>query len=403
MWNRRIRLLTPLLPLLALAAAPETFTRDELDRLMAEKAAAEARLQALESARTLTDTDVRDLDSRLIAAAMESRRREEQASIAERRLIDLDLRRASLRQSLVDQNADLEALLAALALASAQQPPALVVAPGAASDAIRAAVVMGETAPLLKERSQALAREMRALEKVERDLRREQARLEAAEAVLAEKRVEIERLAAAKRSAFEDLSAEAEALRAQVRELAGRATTLESLLSGLERLAPPTPGTKPQAPRQLASLGPAPGADRRSDAVLSARPLEDGALGGMAKPATGLLVRRFGDTLPGGSRSDGLTISTRSEAQIVAPVDGRIAYADEFRSYGQMLILTTSDGYHVILSGMSTIYGSKDQWVTAGEPVGRMAARAEPPPELYLEVRKDGKALDPSQWMKGKL
>ena len=112
----------------------------------------------------------------------------------------------------------------------------------------------------------------------------------------------------------------------------------------------------------------------------------------------GTLVHGFGDKLPTGGKSEWLTIRARSGAQVLAPVSGRVEYAKPFRSYGQMLILRTSDGYNVILTGMSRIYATEGQTVKAGEPVGQMAKRDNP--ELNVELRKGDKVLNPARWMK---
>ena len=125
------------------------------------------------------------------------------------------------------------------------------------------------------------------------------------------------------------------------------------------------------------------------------------ALGGLMPPVAGRVSRNWGDDLPGGETAKGLYIQPRASSDIVAPIDGTIEYADEFRSYGKLLIISTSDGYHIVLSGMGRIYGTPGQTVRAGEPVGRMSERANPPPELYLEVRRNGVPMNPARWMQG--
>ena len=76
-----------------------------------------------------------------------------------------------------------------------------------------------------------------------------------------------------------------------------------------------------------------------------------------------------------------------------------IEHADVFRSYGHMLILRTSDNYRIIIAGMAETYGSPGQQVNAGEPVGRMSGRRNPPPELYLELRKNDESVNPANWL----
>ncbi len=390
--------------LLAVAAAPDTFTRDELRELEAEKAEAETRLKALESAGELTGVDLERIDAQMISAAMESRRREEMATASERKLIDLRARQNSAQAELLQDRESLEELLAALASANRRRPPALIVSPDKANTAVRAAIVMGDAAPRLSDRAGELAEEIETLNTLERDIRRERARLEAAEATLAANELEIKRLAAAKRAQYEDLSAEAAVLKQTVTSLGERAETLRDLLTTLEAAAPATPGSKPSLRPRYASLSPRGGTmtdiSPRSAPAPNLKPLGARALGGLGSPAAGLIARSFGDRTPAGDAAEGLTVVTRQRAQVTAPVDGRIEYAGTFRSYGQMLILSTSDGYHVILSGLGALYGSVGQTVATGEPVGQMPDRASPPPELYMELRRDGRPMNPAEWMK---
>lgn len=387
-----------------LAAAPDSFTVDEVEALEAEKRAAEAELAALEAASLGTGQDLASLESQLIAAAMESARREEQAAAAEMRLIDLRARLLSSRSALVEDRAALEDLLGILATSGRQQPPALIVSPDRANEAVRRAIVAGDAGPRLADRVDLISNEIDALNRLEAQIRRERARLEAAEAVLDLKQAEIQQLAAAKRVSFENVSGDAERLRAHVADLGARAQSLRELLSNLEAAAPDVPGQKPEMRPRFATVT-ANDADAMAGARLPTRPQRElsplgrAALGQLARPVTGLVARGFGDRMPGGGTSEGLYIRARPDALVTAPVDGRIEYAEKFRSYGEMLILRTSDDYHVILSGMGQIYGSVGQTVRAGEPVGQMSARSDPPPELYLELRTGDTSMNPARWM----
>lgn len=400
----RIRFLLISTAVALVAAAPDSFTVDELEALEAEKRAAEAQLAALETATQATSNDLAVLESQLISAAMESRRREEQAAAAELRLIDLRTRMVSAREALVSDRAALEDLLGVLATTQLEPPPALIVSPDRANEAVRRAIVAGDAGPRLAARVEDLRDEIETLNQLEANIRRERARLEAAEAVLALKEEEILQLTAAKRTAFDNVMGDADSLRTRVAELGERADSLRTLLADLELSAPPMPGSKPALRPRVASISLPDAPDltgipdpARPQPVLE--PLGAAALGGLARPVTGLVARGYGDRLPGGGTSEGLTIQARPGAQVTAPTDGRIEYAGRFRSYGQMLILRTSDGYHVILSGLGQIYGSVGQTVREGEPVGQMSARAEPPPELYLELRQGEASLNPARWM----
>ena len=385
----------------ALASAqPDTFSRAELRELEAEKKDAERQLTALEEAESIAGLDVAELNSSLLTAAAESRRREEQATVAERRLIDLEIRRRNAMTSLFEDEAALGDLLAALASASRSRPPAFVVNPEKANTSVRSAILMGDAAPALAARASELSDEIEALNRLERGISREKARLEAAEATLAVKRLEIEQLAVAKRVKYEDVSADAAKLRSRAQVLATQAEDLRGLLEALEADAPSLPGRKPVAPKNVSlkpnSTGVQPKAVPAPDNL---RPLGAREIGSMVQPVAGEVLIAYGGRKPTGGRAEGITFVTRQDAQVVSPVDGVIEFADEFRSYRHMLILRTSDNYRVIMTGLSDTFGTRGQSVTAGEPVGRMSARRNPPPELYLELRKSDRSENPAGWL----
>jgi septal ring factor EnvC (AmiA/AmiB activator) len=98
-----------------------------------------------------------------------------------------------------------------------------------------------------------------------------------------------------------------------------------------------------------------------------------------------------------GISSKGITIETRSGAQVVAPFDGRIEFAGPFRGYGQILIIEHADGYHSLLAGLGRIDGTVGQSLVAGEPVGAMGSSDRP--SLYLELRRHGQPINPLPWL----
>ena len=392
------RALAPAVSLLLLAAAaPDSFTREELNALEAEKRVAEQKLAALQASGQEALEDIGNVDGELIAAAMESRRREEQAAEAEKSLADLGTRRVSAQIRLLEDQQALEDLLAALAASNRRKPPALVISPGKANTAVRRAILMSETMPRLADRTETVRVEIDELNTLERRIRGEKARLDAAEATLALKQVEIERLAAAKRGAFEDLSGDIAQLKSRTAELGQQADTLRNLLRALESDAPSAPGAKPSLRPRLASTSPK--TTKPKPIAPVTRPLGKAALGALQQPVAGNVLHSFGDKLSTGGKAEWITFSTRGEAQVTAPIAGTVEYARPFRSYGSMLILRTSDGYHVILSGMSRIYVTEGQNVAAGEPVGRMPDRSDPPPELNMELRLGDTVMNPADWL----
>ena len=62
-----------------------------------------------------------------------------------------------------------------------------------------------------------------------------------------------------------------------------------------------------------------------------------------------------------------------------------------------MLIIDCSDGYLLLLAGLDEMNAFTGQEVIAGEPVGRMGTERT---KLYIEIRKDGQAIDPGPWFR---
>jgi septal ring factor EnvC (AmiA/AmiB activator) len=116
-------------------------------------------------------------------------------------------------------------------------------------------------------------------------------------------------------------------------------------------------------------------------------------------PARGQLISRFDESTALGLSTKGIVIETRARAQIVAPFDGRIAFAGPFREYGLLLIIDHGEGYHTLLAGMGQIDVLLDQHVLAGEPVGVMGSPGDEKPQLYVELRKRGHPINPLPWL----
>jgi septal ring factor EnvC (AmiA/AmiB activator) len=146
----------------------------------------------------------------------------------------------------------------------------------------------------------------------------------------------------------------------------------------------------------LASL--TPGTLERPDNV-RAFPQGD-AIPLLIMPVRGQLVLVYGQRAIGAdSVSKGISIQTRTQAQVVAPYDGQIVYAGEFRGYGQILIIEHGGRYHTLLAGLERIDAVAGQWILAGEPIGIMGGSQEQFPELYLELRHAGQPVNPLPWL----
>jgi murein hydrolase activator len=387
-------------------AAPKRFTIEDLRAAESARDAALARLSALEERSAAAARALSEIDADLIAAGADATAREEAAYAAEEQLMILADETQAATLALTADQAALEDLLAALMAFGGRRPPALAASPEDAGTAIRSAILMTDAAPALVERGDELRLRIFDFNALAEETRAEQANYEFATGALGARRTEIAALAEEKRIASAALDAEADAARRAANALAAEAATLKDLLDGLAKTAPPAPSLKPQPSAKPAAKPPArPPATStpKPSAAPAPAPAAPSAFaaGTPVPPAIGTRLRTFGQTI-NGLKQEGLTLSTRPAATVVAPLDARVQYSGPFRTYGLMVILDVGGDVLVVISGMEGLYPEAGQWVLAGEPIGRMADRKSPSPELYLEVRRKGQPVDPEKWLVAK-
>jgi len=92
----------------------------------------------------------------------------------------------------------------------------------------------------------------------------------------------------------------------------------------------------------------------------------------------------------------GINLSVVSDTKLIAPKNSLVVYADFFKGYGNMVILDLSNGYHLILSGLSNIFCRTGDWLEKGMILGDINSNN----NLYMEFRFKGKTLSPSKWAK---
>jgi septal ring factor EnvC (AmiA/AmiB activator) len=64
-----------------------------------------------------------------------------------------------------------------------------------------------------------------------------------------------------------------------------------------------------------------------------------------------------------------------------------------------MFIIDPGFGFHVILSGLDEIYYKIGSNINVGEKIGIIRINKSNPQELYVEVRREGKPINPIKWL----
>ena len=123
--------------------------------------------------------------------------------------------------------------------------------------------------------------------------------------------------------------------------------------------------------------------------------------GKLAWPVSGHLVARFGDTRAGGVKWDGVLVATERGAPVKAVYQGRVIYADWLPGLGLLTIVDHGDGYMSLYGHNERLYKAVGERVAAGDAIASAGdSGGSSRPELYFEIRKGGKPVDPRPWFK---
>jgi septal ring factor EnvC (AmiA/AmiB activator) len=123
--------------------------------------------------------------------------------------------------------------------------------------------------------------------------------------------------------------------------------------------------------------------------------------GKLTWPVGGKLVARFGESRAGGVKWDGVLVATERGAPVRAVYGGRVIYADWLPGLGLLTIIDHGEGYMSLYGHNERLYKTVGERVNAGDTVGSAGdSGGSNRPELYFEIRKGGKAVDPRPWFR---
>ena len=305
-------------------------------------------------------------------------------------------------------------VLAALQRMGSNPPPAILVKPNDMSEAVRAATVMGSrhTGIEVGDRSRRATISTPSPRPGTRSPGSATSSPQRGQALAVDKM----RLAALIDARQQSLASAQDALGSQQQraaDLARQATSLKDLIARLdsENAARKAAAAAAHATEAAAAAE----IEARAQAARGADPARlkpeiafADAKGQVPLPAAGAILKTFGSPDGLGGTERGVSLATPAGATVSAPVDGAVLFAGPYRTYGQLLIIDAGGGYYVLLAGMDRINVESGEFVLAGEPVGVMgdgsvrmataAAVGAARPVLYIELRKDGTAIDPGPW-----
>jgi septal ring factor EnvC (AmiA/AmiB activator) len=214
------------------------------------------------------------------------------------------------------------------------------------------------------------------------------------------------------------LAAERTALEARSRELSGLREEARKARAGLDRavasrnalvdsidqrrdLNAQLAGELQTAQQRLqSSVGQLPDGLAAAAVALPIRPFQ----GALPWPAKGTLARRFGRQPSSRFGTtivrNGMELGTAEGQPVRAVHEGTVAFSGPFTGYGNLVIVDHGDRSYSLYGHLNSVEVATGQRVEAQMPLGTSGRNPAGTPALYFELRIDGAAVDPLQWLK---
>lgn len=122
--------------------------------------------------------------------------------------------------------------------------------------------------------------------------------------------------------------------------------------------------------------------------------------GRLPPPLQGRILYAYGNQRVGDLRWQGWLYDVEAGTEVRSIAYGRIAFSDWLRGYGLLMIIDHGDGFMSLYGHNDSLLRDVGDWVQTGELISLSGASGGLTRDgLYFEMRKDGKALDPSGWI----
>lgn len=132
-------------------------------------------------------------------------------------------------------------------------------------------------------------------------------------------------------------------------------------------------------------------------APVTALPSTQRSASGWIWPTNGQVIGRFSSN---GSLNKGIDIGGELGQPVLAASDGSVVYAGSgLRGYGELVIIKHSDTYVSAYGHNRRLLVQEGQKVKAGQKIAEMGSTGTDRVKLHFEVRRQGKPVDPLQYL----
>ncbi len=376
------------------AVASANPTSDDLKRI--EQQLQEQRAMHLESQRQSDKLagEIQAVQKQMVRSAQAVQEKENALLELENKLEELRKQEETLSQKLIKSRTQTVHLVTALQSLALKPKEQIFLEKQAPTQILRSRMMLNSAVPIAQLMTKDVLSDIEKLEETKVEIQTQIRRVKETMEKLTAKTDQMNGLIAKKTKLQAEYDASHEQSKRKIAALASQAHDLKELLQRLEKerqrqreLEIKKRQEQEQAAKQMV----------RFTSFLPIGASFEKAKGTLPYPVVGQIVENYGDVTMKGMHAKGLTIQARAGAILRVPFRGTVLFSGPFKSYGNMLIIDCQDGYLFLLAGLDSINAVAGQEVIAGEPVGKMGLDRT---KLYIEIRKDGQAIDPSPWFR---
>lgn len=158
-----------------------------------------------------------------------------------------------------------------------------------------------------------------------------------------------------------------------------------------------TPPGRPTTPIQTRPVQTQPPAPVKTTPSVTSLPSTQRSASGWLWPSNGAVIGRFSSN---GSLNKGIDIAGELGQPVLAASDGSVVYAGSgLRGYGELVIIKHSDTYVSAYGHNRRLLVQEGQQVKAGQKIAEMGSTGTDRVKLHFEVRRQGKPVDPLQYL----
>lgn len=361
--------------LLASAAAGQNDV-EALREAKARAAAAEARSEALRQEAAIAEAATDRLVARRAALAAEIDAASAQIAAAQVRIAIIDRRQRAQAARLGEANAPLLRLNALLQNMTRQPVSLLLARPGDRRDYVRLRASMASIEPVIAARTQALRNQIALQRQLQAQEKVAIKSLQKARADLANRQGALAALVRNNRGRALDLTAGA-AL--EFERAIGQGERARDLIERID--------AERESGLNAATLAELDGPQPRS----GSKPAKSAAATAYRLPVAGRIISGFGELNPTGYRERGIRLAVEPSARVTAPAAGRISFAGQYRSFGNIVIIEHGGGWATLVAGLERLAVEAGSRVDQGASLGTAAGTDA---EIMVELRRNGRLID---------